>query len=101
MAVADIHFLCRGATAKRLAEDIAEIEHAHLRPGHSGDLEGRQARRGAFLHCDLDLAVVERALAQHLAEFLASLAAGIRTDQRVEYALLSGALGRRLDLLAQ
>ena len=74
---ATVIFFGFGAAAERLAEDVAEIEHAHLRPGHAGDLEGRQARRGAFLHRDLDLAVVERALAQHLAEFLAGVGAGI------------------------
>ena len=39
-----------GAAAEGLAEHVAEIEHAHLRAGHAGDLEGRQARRRAVLH---------------------------------------------------
>ncbi len=100
MALRDRHRLRLGATAERLAEDVAEVEHAHLRPGQPRDLEGRQARRRAFLHGDLDLAIVERTLAQHLAEFLAGIGAGIVADQRVEDALLGRQLGLRLDLLA-
>ena len=90
-----------GAGAERLAEDVAEIEHAHLRAGHAGNLEGRQVGRRTLLHRDFDLALVERTLAQLLAEFLAGVGAGIRADQRVEHALLGGEFGLGLDLLAQ
>jgi hypothetical protein len=37
-----------------------------------------------FLDRDLDFAVVERTLAQHLAEFLAGIGARIVPDQRIE-----------------
>ena len=46
VAVGDGHLLrlcC--APPKALPKHVAEIEHAHLRAGHAGDLEGRQARR--------------------------------------------------------
>jgi len=102
MALGDGQLFRLGASAaERLAEDVAEIEHAHLRSGQARDLEGRQARRRAFLDGDLDLAIVERTLAQHLAEFLTGVLAGVAADQRVENALLGGQLGFRLDLFAQ
>ena len=48
VAVGDRHALALGALAERLAEDVAEIEHAHLRARHARDVEGRQRcrRRG-------------------------------------------------------
>ncbi len=101
VAVADRHFFRLGAGAERLAENVAEIEHAHLRAGHAGDLESRQVGRRTLLHRDFDLAVVERALAKLLAEFLTRVGAGIGADQRVEHPLLGGDLGLGLDLLAQ
>src|SRR5438128_712973 len=59
MAVGDRHPPRLRARAESLAEDVAKVEHPHLRPRHAGDLEGRQARRRALLHGDFDLAVVE------------------------------------------
>src|ERR1700679_129309 len=51
-----------GATAaERLAEDIADIDHAHLRAGHAGNVERRELQSALILHLDLDLALVELA----------------------------------------
>ena len=70
-------------------------------PGMPGISKVGRLRRRALLHRDLDLAVVERAFAQHLAEFLARVGAGVGADQRVEHPLLGGHLGLGRDLLAQ
>ena len=57
--------------------------------------------RGTLLHRDLDLAFVERALAQLLTEFLAGVGAGGAADQRFQHPFLGGELGLGRDLLAQ
>ena len=97
--VRDRHPARRGAPAERLAENVAQIDHPHLGARHAGDLEGRQ-RRSAFRDLDLDLLVVELALAQQDAEFLPRLGARLLAHQRVEHALLGGDLRLGLDLLA-
>src|SRR5438132_13482669 len=76
MALGDGHLLRLRARAKGLAEDVAEVEHPHLRARHAGDLERRQAGRSTLLHRDLDLAIVELALTQPLADLVAGVAAG-------------------------
>ena len=43
VALGDAHPLGLGAVAERRAEDLAEIDHAHLRSRHPGNVEGRQA----------------------------------------------------------
>ena len=101
MALGDRHPLGLGAGAESLAKDVAEIEHPHLRAGHARDLEGRQVGRRTLLHRDLDLALVEHALAQLAAKLLPGVGAGIGADQRVEHPLLGGELGLGLDLLFQ
>src|SRR5439155_2225171 len=92
VAVGNRQLLWLCAPAERLTKDVAEIEHAHRGARHARDLEGRQVRCGAFLHLDLDLALIERALAQHLAEFLARIGARIVPDERIKDAVL----GRQL-----
>ena len=100
VALAHRHLARLGAAAERLAEHVADIDHADLRAGHAGNLERRHAAAGVGdLH--LDLALVELAVAQHLAEFRARFGRGRLADQRVEHAFLGGKLGLGLDLLAQ
>ncbi len=101
MTVGNRHPLRLRAGAESLAENVAQVEHPHLRAGQAGDLEGRQVRRGALLNGDFDFAVVERSFAQHLAELLAGVGAGARADQGVEHPLLGGDLGLGHDFLAQ
>ena len=91
------HAARRGAAA-HLAEDVAEIEHAHLRARHAGNLEGR--RPAAFAHLQFDFLVVEFAVAQLLAEAFARGLSGIGADQRVENAVLGIGFGARFDILA-
>jgi hypothetical protein len=63
----------------------------------------RGSRRWAcrrVLHLDLDLLLVEPALAQQLAKFLARLLRGVRAHEGVEHALLGRELGARGHFLA-
>jgi hypothetical protein len=90
-----------GAAGEGLAENLAEIEHAHRRAGHAGDIEGRQVHAAGILHLDLDLLIVELALAQHLAELLSGVGAGILSHQRIEHALLGMEIGLGGHFLAQ
>ena len=89
----------RLGAAAHLAENVAEVERAHLRAGHAGDLEHRQAAAGR-LHLDLDFLVVELAGAQPFPECVLGGGAGARADQRVDHARLGGKLGARLDVAA-
>ena len=86
----------------RLAQHVGEIDHAHLRARHAGNIEQRRATCPTGIrHFDFDLAVVQLALAQLLAEGLARrLARGI-AHQRIEHALFGGKLGLGGDFLAQ
>src|SRR5262245_3231262 len=87
-----------GARAEGFAQHVGKIDHADLAAGHAGDLEGRHRRRIGDL--DLDLAVVELARAQTLAEGLAGRERCARADQSVEHALLGIELGLGGDLFA-
>ncbi len=87
-----------GAAAAELAENIAEIDGAHLRARHAGNFEHRHA--AARLHLDLDFLVVEFAGAQLFAEALARRGTGTGADQGIEHALFGGELGLRLHVLA-
>ena len=60
-----------GALAERLAQHVAQIDHADMAAGHAGNLEGGHAGAGVG-DLNLDLAVVELACAQALAESIAS-----------------------------
>ncbi len=73
--------------------------HPDLGAGHAGDLKWPAGEPPRVLHSDLDLAVVELARAQHLAEFLARVGGGTLAHQRVEHALLGGLLGLGLTCL--
>src|SRR3546814_3073895 len=66
----------------RLAEDVAEIEHAHGGAGHAGNLHGRQLHAAGVLHLDLDFLIVDLALAQAGAELLARVGARRGANQR-------------------
>ena len=101
VALGDGELLALDLGAERLAEHLAEIDHAHLRAGHARDVEGRHAGGAALLHVDLDRPVGQRAVAQAAAELVAGLLAGRGADQRVEHALLGVELGLGRDLLAQ
>ena len=87
--------------AERLAEHLAQIEHAHLGAGHARDVEGRHAGGTALLHVELDHPVGELAVAQPPAKAVARVLAGRGADQGVEHALLGVELGLGRDLLAQ
>ena len=88
-----------GASAAHLAEDVADVDGAHLRAGHAGDFEHRHAAAGGR-HLDLDLLVVQFAGAKLLAERLLGGGAGARPDQRIDHAGLGGLLGAHLHVLA-
>ena len=88
-----------GAAAAHLAEDVADVDGAHLRAGHAGNFEHRHAAAGGR-HLDLDFLVVQFAGAELLAERLLGRGAGVRPDQRIDDALLGGLLGADLDVLA-
>src|SRR3546814_8284191 len=81
------------ASTHRLAEDVAEIEHAHGGAGHAGNLHGRQLHAAGVLHLDLDFLIVDLALAQAGAELLARVGARRGANQRVEHALFRVQLG--------
>src|SRR3546814_19669865 len=66
----DRHAPLLGASAHRLAEDVAEIEHAHGSAGHARDLHGRELPSSRLLHRELALLVVEFALAPAGGAFL-------------------------------
>ena len=85
--------------AAELAENVAEIDGAHLRARHAGDFEHRHAA-AARLHLDLDFLVVQFAGAQPLAEAFARRRAGTRPDQGVDHALLGVEFGLGLHALA-
>ena len=83
------------APAAHALEDLLELLRHLLHAGWAHDLEPE--RHGAQL--DLDLALVERALAQHLAELLARVVAVRQLrQQRVEDPLLGRVGGARTDL---
>ena len=88
-----------GFAAAKLAENIADIDGAHLRARHAGNLEHRHAA-AARLHLDLDFLVVDFAGAQFLAEALARGRAGAGADQSVDHALLGVEFGFRLHVFA-
>ena len=101
VGIGDLHLAPLGAAAERLAQHVAQIEHAHLGARHARDVEGRQRAEPVSCDLDLDLAVGERAVAQVAAELLARVAARRGADERVEDAVLGIALGLGLDLPAQ
>src|SRR3546814_1767159 len=80
----DGHAALLDASTHRLAEDVAEIEHAHGGAGHAGNLHGRQLHAAGVLHLDLDFLIVDLALAQAGAELLARVGARRGANQRVE-----------------
>ena len=84
-----------GAAAAKLAENVADIDGAHLRARHAGNFEHRHAA-AASLHLDLDFLVVEFAVAQFLAEAFARGRARAGADQRIEHALFGRLFGARL-----
>ncbi len=95
------HLAGLGAPTHHAAQEVGEVDHAHLSAGHAGNVHGRHRGRHGFLHLHLDLAVIEGAFAQHLAEFLAGFRTRVIAHQGVEHALLGGQLGLGGDLLAQ
>ena len=70
-----------------------------MAPGHAGDFEGGHACAGIG-DLDLDLAVVELACAQALAEGVAGGKIGVGADQRIDHALLGVELRLGFDLFA-
>src|SRR5215510_7918139 len=88
-----------GALAERLAENIAQIDHADMAARHAGDLEGWHASAGIG-DLDLDFAVVEFAGAQALTEGVAGSEVCAGADQSIDHALLGVQLRLGLDLPA-
>ncbi len=102
MGIRDGHLLGLGApAAQRLAEDVVQIQHAHLGARHAGDLEGRQGTRAALADLKLDFLIVQLAFAQHLAELLPRIGRGALADQRVQHAVFGRQLSLGFDGLAQ
>ena len=101
IAFADAQALGLGrAAAQRLAEHVVEIDHAHLRARHAGDVEGRQAGAAAA-QFEFDFLAVELAVAQPLAEALPGFVTRILADQCIEHPLLGRDLGFRRHRFAQ
>ena len=98
VGLGDGHAARLGALPERLAEHFAEVDHPDLAAGHAGNVDGRHAGGGALLHVDLDLLVVEVALAQHLAELGPGLVARLLADQRVQHPRLGRQFRRGVDL---
>src|SRR4029079_1596317 len=86
------------AAAAKLAENIADIDCAHLCTRHARYLEHRHATT-AGLHFNLYLFVVPLACSQFLSETLPRGRASARADQCVEDALFCRLLGTRLNVL--
>ena len=100
VTVGDGHAPLRGAAAERLAEDVVQIDHAHLGAGHARDVHRRQRQAALVRHLDIDLLVVEFAGTQLAAERIARALGGILADKRVEHAAFGIDLGPGRDLLA-
>src|SRR3546814_5700443 len=85
----DGHAALLDASTHRLAEDVAEIEHAHGGAGHAGNLHGRQLHAAGVLHLDLDFLIVDLALAQAGAELLRSEehTSELQSLMRISYAV--------------
>ena len=86
--------------AHRLRQHVVDVEHADIGARHAGDLEAGHAAGAGVGHLDLDLLVVEFAVAQLLAEAVAGGRARGLADQRFQHALLGVDVGARLDVLA-
>ena len=86
--------------AHGLAEDIADVDHAHLCARHAGNFEGGKRAAGVFGDFDIDLFIRQFAVAQFGAEFLPCLLAGILADQRIQYPFLGMQFGFCRDFLA-
>ena len=93
------HLALLGAPAERLAQHVADIDHADRRAGLAGHLELHG--RACIGDLDLDLAVVQLAVAQLVAEAQPRLLAGAGAAQRIEHAVLGGQLGLGAHVLAQ
>ena len=99
MAVGHGHLALLGAAAEGLAQHVADIDHADRAAGLAGHFELH--RRAGVRDLDLDLAVVELALAQLVAEAQARLLAGVGAAESIEHAILGRHLGLGADILAQ
>src|SRR6056297_1601789 len=99
VAVGDGDALGGGAVAERLAEDIAEVHHPHLAAGLAGNVH-RAQWVGGVGDLDLDLGVVEQAIAEFLAEHLAGAGPGVFACDGGDDAFLGGLLGAGFDVLA-
>src|SRR5690349_18201238 len=88
-----------GAAAAKLAENVADIDGAHLCTRHTGNLKKGHARR-ASLYLDFDFLVVDLSVAELLAEALARGRTGARPDEGIEHTLLRRLFGAGLHILA-
>ena len=99
MAVGHGHLALLGAAAKGLAQHVADIDHADRAAGLAGHFELH--RRAGVRDLDLDLAVVQLAVAQLVAKAQARFLAGIGATERIEHAVLGGQFGLGAHVLAQ
>src|SRR5471032_524472 len=93
------HLALLGAPAERLAQHVADVDHADRRAGLARHLELH--RRAGVGDLDLDLAVVELAVAQLVAEAQPGVLAGVGAAEGVDDAVFGGHLGLGLHVLAQ
>lgn len=77
-----------------------DVQHADIGARHAGYLEAGHAASAGIAHFDLDLLVVELAVAQLFAETVARRRARRLADERFEHAFLGIDMGARLDVLA-
>ena len=99
IALGDRQLLLFRLAAEGFAEHVVQVDHAHLRAGHTGDVHGRQLHAAAILDLQLNLAVGKFAGAQHLPELRAGFLAGVLADQGGQHPLFRRQLrlGRHLD----
>ncbi len=92
------HLALLGAPAERLAQHVADIDHADRRAGLARHLELHG--RACIGDLDLDLTLGKLAVAQLVAEAQPRLFAGAGAAQRIEHAILGGKLGLGAHILA-
>ena len=90
---------CVGPPAEHALHHLAEVDHLARRHARNVELADRHAARLRDL--DLDLLLLELAVAQHAAEFRARVGGGALADQRGDQPFLRRQLGLRLHLLAR
>ena len=100
VGIADRHAALGRLLAEGLAEDVVEIDHAHARAGHAGDVERGHRGSAGVRNLEFDFLVLQFPFAQLLPECLARAFRSVLAHERIEDAVLCRKLGARHHLLA-